>query len=64
MTENPHWGIAPNKEPKMGPYFLPRVIIFLFFDDILCSINSIIKNAINRNGINFRVSIIVSLKIF
>ena len=53
ITEKPHCGITPNNEPMIGPIFFDLVIISLFLFVSLCSINSIIKNAINKNGIIF-----------
>ena len=60
ITEKPHWGITPNNEPMIGPIFFDLVIISLFLFVSLCSINSIIKNAINKNGIIFNESSNVS----
>jgi len=60
ITEKPHCGTAPNIEPRMGPY-LPDFFIFsLPFFCSLCSIYSMIKNATNKKGNNFNVSINVS----
>lgn len=60
ITEKPHCGITPNNEPMIGPIFFDLVIISLFLFVSLCSINSIIKNAINKNGIIFNESSNVS----
>ena len=62
-TEKPHWGkiptIAPSKGPNLPDFFMVSFILLL----VLCSIYSIIRYVINRNGINFNVSIAVSCNI-
>ena len=65
-TLKPHWGKAPNKLPKTGPYLFDFVIIFWVLLLNLCSTNSIIKKAINKNGNSFipsiKVSFIISIQ--
>lgn len=60
ITEKPHCGIIPNREPIIGPIFFDLVIIFLLLFVNLCSSNSIIKKAISKKGIIFIESSMVS----
>ena len=53
-AENPHWGMIPRVVPSSGPYLFTLVNFSLLF--ILCSINSIIKNEMNKKGISFNES--------
>ena len=59
-TEKPHCGIVPSKPPITGPYFPDFLIVFFNLSLVLCSIYSIIKYVINKNGNNFILSIKVS----
>lgn len=63
ITEKPHCGIAPSMEPIIGPIFFDFVIIFSVLLFNLCSINSIIRKASSKNGINFIESNMVSINI-
>ena len=60
ITEKPHCGITPSREPIIGPIFFDLVIMFFVLLFNLCSNNSIIRKATNKNGINFNESTIVS----
>ena len=60
ITEKPHCGITPSREPIIGPTFFDLVIMFFVLLFNLCSNNSIIRKATNKNGINFNESTIVS----
>lgn len=56
MTENPHCGKAPKSPPINGPTLPDFFIVSLVLFVVLCSIYSIIKYAINKNGSNFTAS--------
>ena len=62
-TENPHCVNIPNIAPNNGPNFPDFSIAHLTLLLVLCSIYSIIRYVINKNGIIFIVSIDVSFKI-
>ena len=61
IAENPHCGNIPNIPPIAGPNLPDFLIISLDLLLVLCSIYSIIKYAINKNGNNFMPSINVSI---
>ena len=62
-TEKPHCGKIPTTAPNNGPNFPDFFIVSRNLLLVLCSIYSIIKYVINKNGNNFIVSINASSKI-
>ena len=60
-AENPHWGMIPNNAPQMGPDFFAAPILALPASPALCSISSINKYVIYKNGSSLILSIAVSL---
>ena len=59
-TENPHCGTIPTIPPNNGPNFPDFCITCFTLLLVLCSIYSIIRYVINKNGNNFILSIAVS----